>query len=266
VWESEKELFRRLNIDCVEALKDGKEIMGLLLLSAKDRGRPYNYNEISFLETLSTVASIAMKNAGLYEKMFREARIDALTGAYNYRYFAEQEEQQFRACRDDCIALLFVDVDDLKLYNQLYGVEEGNDALRRVSAEVGLAAGAEGMVFRTSGKVFAALLPHQDARRARVLAEEMRRRIQAINQAPERRAVQAPHRQHRHLRRALRGLQRQGAAGQHGSGHLQRQAQRQGPDRGLSRRLGYPPAIGRADGGHRGAAWITRARATARCP
>ena len=37
LWETEKELFRRLNIDCVAAMRDGSEIVGLVLLSAKER-------------------------------------------------------------------------------------------------------------------------------------------------------------------------------------------------------------------------------------
>ena len=62
-------------------MKDGKEVIGLLLLAAREKGKRFDYNEISYLETICSVASIAMKNARLYEKMFREARIDPLTGA-----------------------------------------------------------------------------------------------------------------------------------------------------------------------------------------
>jgi diguanylate cyclase (GGDEF)-like protein/putative nucleotidyltransferase with HDIG domain len=180
-WAEEKELFRRLEIDCVGAMRDGRQIVGLVLLSARDHGRTFSSAEMGFLETVCSVASIAMKNASLYEQMFREARIDALTGAYNYRYFVEKEEELFKACYSDCITLMFVDVDDLKLYNQLYGVEAGNDALRCISDELTLCAGESGTVFRTSGKVFAVLLPHWDAHRANVLAEEIQRRVRTIN-------------------------------------------------------------------------------------
>lgn len=188
-WESEKELFRRLNIDCVVALKDGTEIIGLLLLSAKERGRPYTYSEITFLDMICSVTSIAMKNAELYEKIFREARIDSLTGTYNYRFFMERLDKEFRACQDDCLALMYVDVDDFKLYNQLYGVKAGDEALRNVSGVLTRAAVTVGTVFRTSGKVFAVLLPHQDARRAGILADEISQRVAAINSVPERRAM-----------------------------------------------------------------------------
>ena len=61
-------------------MRDGREIVGLVLLSAKERGRNFSAVEIGFLETVCSIASIAMKNAALYEKMFREARIDPLTG------------------------------------------------------------------------------------------------------------------------------------------------------------------------------------------
>lgn len=187
VWDEEKDLFRRLGIDCLVAIKSGKEIIGLLLLCAKDRGKDFNYTEITYLETICSVSAIAMKNAGLYEKMFHEARIDPLTGIYNYRYFVERESELFDLCKDDCLSLLFVDIDDLKLYNQLYGVEEGNNALCLCSKVLTLCVGSQGEVFRTSGKVFGILLPHTDSRKAKLLADELGVRVRAINHTPERR-------------------------------------------------------------------------------
>ena len=189
MWESEKELFRRLNIDCVSAMKDGDEIVGLVLISAKEQSRSFGAVEIGFLETVTAITSIALKNAALYEKMFREARIDPLTGVYNYRFFVEKLNEQFEACGRECLTLLYVDVDDFKLYNQLYGVGEGDEALCRIGEAVTRSVGEGGTVFRTSGKVFAVLLPQQDTRRGRSLAEEIKRRVFEINQDPSRRRL-----------------------------------------------------------------------------
>ncbi len=189
VWETEKELFRRLNIDCVAAMKDGDEIVGLVLLSAKDHSRAFNAVEIGFLETVTSIASIAMKNAALYEKMFREARVDPLTGVYNYRFFVEQLEEQFRLYGRECLTLLYIDVDDFKLYNQLYGVGEGDAALCRIGEAISRSVGESGTVFRTSGKIFAVLLPLQDTQRGRTLARDIGERVAAINQSPERRRL-----------------------------------------------------------------------------
>ncbi|HBD86583.1 MAG TPA: hypothetical protein DC001_04070, partial [Clostridiales bacterium] len=53
--------------------------------------------------------------------MYREARIDSLTDTYNYRFFTEHIRLEFEACKDDSLGLLYIDMDDFKLYNQLYG-------------------------------------------------------------------------------------------------------------------------------------------------
>lgn len=186
VWESEKELFRRLNIDCVAAMRDDGDIVGLVLLSLKDHYSHLNAAETGFLETVCSIASIAMKNAELYEMMYREARIDPLTGAYNYRFFSEQLNEQFQTHGNECLTLLYLDVDDFKLYNQLYGSAEGDTALRLISEAIVSLVGEKGTVFRTSGKVFAVLLPLQDTHRAVALADEIVSRVNKINEVPER--------------------------------------------------------------------------------
>lgn len=186
VWQEEKDLFQRMSIGCVCALKDGDDIVGLILLSEKEKSAKYTYSELSFLETVSSIASIAVKNAGLYEQMYREARVDSLTGAYNYRYFVERINAEYDSCKGDNLALLFIDIDDFKLYNQLYGTVEGDKALRTVADIISLCVGDAGTVFRYSGKVFAALMPHYDGRHADLLAREIRRRIDAVNAAPGR--------------------------------------------------------------------------------
>lgn len=188
-WAEEKALFRQLQIDCVGAMRDDKQIVGLVLISARDHRRSFSATEIGFLETVCSIASIAIKNAGLYETMFREARIDPLTDAFNYRYFVESLNREFRAHGKECLTLCYIDLDDFKLYNQLYGVEAGDVALQQVCQVISLCAGPMGTVFRTSGKVFALLLPGVDARHAAVMAREIRRRIFQINDAPDRRLM-----------------------------------------------------------------------------
>jgi len=181
VWDSEKRLLQDLSADCVVAMKDGRDSLGLVLLCGRRTGKPYTAEEISFVRTIASVASIAMKNAGLYEKMYREARIDPLTGAFNYRAFVEREQELFQSCGREGLSLIFVDVDDFKLFNQLYGVAAGDEVLRRIYQEIIQCVNDPEDVFRSSGKVFAILLPHTDTERARKTAEEIAERIRRIN-------------------------------------------------------------------------------------
>ncbi len=187
MWQDEKKILKDMDIACVVGLVDSEQIVGLLLLSGKEHGAPYTYGELAFLGTVSTITSIAVKNACLYEQVYYEARTDSLTGIYNYKHFCECIEKEFGACRHDSLALLYLDIDDFKLYNQLYGNDEGNNILRHVAQIISLVTGKNGTAFRYNGKVFAVLLPHFDGRRAILLAEEIRRRVDLINNTPERR-------------------------------------------------------------------------------
>jgi diguanylate cyclase (GGDEF)-like protein/putative nucleotidyltransferase with HDIG domain len=127
----------------------------------------------------------------MYEKIFREARVDSLTGAYNYRYFVDKLDEEYQLCMDDCLTLALLDVDDLRLYNQLYGVEEGDNALKKIYDEIVLCVGGAGLVFRTSGKVFALLLPGMDAHQASVLTKEIRHKVSLINDSEGRRQMKS---------------------------------------------------------------------------
>lgn len=186
VWGEEKALIDRLDLACSFPLRDGGDIVGLILLSEKEKSAGFTVSELAFLETVASITSIAVKNAGLYEKMYREARVDSLTRVYNYRFFVERLAEEFEGCRDDCLALLYVDLDDFKLYNQLYGALEGDKTLRAVSDIISLCVGESGTVSRYSGKIFAAILPHYDARQTEQLAREVRRRIAVMNAEPAR--------------------------------------------------------------------------------
>jgi len=180
VWDSEKKLLSGLSADCVVAMKNGRECLGLVLLCARRGGKTYTAEEIGFVRTITSVASIALKNAGLYETMYREARIDPLTGAYNYRSFVEREQVLFSECGREGLSLIFVDVDDFKLFNQLYGASAGDEVLRRIYQQILQCAGDAENVFRSSGKVFAVLLPRTDTERARQVAAAIQSRIRKI--------------------------------------------------------------------------------------
>lgn len=186
MWETEKALYQTLGLSCILALKDGQDVVGLILLAQKRRGASFTYTELNFLTMVSSIASTAVKNAGLYERAYREARIDSLTEVYNYRYFVEKIEQDFESCRNDCLALLYLDLDDFKLYNQLHGTGEGDTTLRMVAAIITRCVGDTGTVFRSSGKVFSVLLPGHDGRQAKMIAENIQRRVKSLNEAPGR--------------------------------------------------------------------------------
>ena len=72
-------------------------------------------------------------------------------------------------------------VDDFKLYNQLYGNHEGDKALVHIARIIQGTVGDNGYCGRYSGKEFAVILPDYDIYSAQNLAENISRQIQNMN-------------------------------------------------------------------------------------
>ena len=104
----------------------------------------------------------------------RLAAIDGLTGVANRRRFDEALAERLRALRRDgeAFAVVLVDVDHFKLYNDHYGHGPGDECLRRIAGALASAVARPGeLAARYGGEEFAALArgPAADAAR-RVLA------------------------------------------------------------------------------------------------
>lgn len=97
------------------------------------------------------------------------AQTDSLTGIANRRHFDRRlaEEWSFAARRQTPLALLLIDIDYFKRYNDHYGHPEGDNCLRQVAAVLlACARRSTDVVARIGGEEFAILAPdtgHDDA-------------------------------------------------------------------------------------------------------
>jgi len=107
------------------------------------------------------------------------ARTDALTDLHNFRALQSKLDEEFaRAARyAEPLALLLVDLDHLKTLNDRYGHEAGNDALRAMGEVFRAELREVDFAARFGGDEFVALLPHQTAAEAMVVAERLRVRL-----------------------------------------------------------------------------------------
>ncbi|MBP3927340.1 MAG: diguanylate cyclase, partial [Clostridium sp.] len=156
--------------------------VGIVMLSEKEGKRKrFGTDDISFLNSIESVTSIAVKNSRLYERAYQEARTDELTGLLNRKCFYEILEESYERCSRSSLALLIFNVDDFKLYNQLYGTQEGDEALRHIAQIMKGTVGDHGFVCRYSGKEFAVILPEYDIYSAQNLAENISVQIRNMN-------------------------------------------------------------------------------------
>ena len=101
---------------------------------------------------------------------------DALTGVANRRAFDERLDAEWRRCDRAGlpVALVLVDIDHFKLYNDHYGHQAGDATLVQFAAAMRRAAArTQDLVARYGGEEFAILLPQLDGRGATGVANRL---------------------------------------------------------------------------------------------
>lgn len=181
MWETEKQQLRSWKIECFAPMKDSSDLVGIVMLSGKPKGKPYNSDDFSALMSVNSVCTMAVKNSRMYEQAYDEARKDELTGLYNRKCFYETIQEQFDSYKEQSLALVMMDIDDFKLYNQLYGAKEGDRALQHLADIMRATTADRGMAFRMTGKEFAILLPGYDLYSAKILAESVCAQVKRMN-------------------------------------------------------------------------------------
>ncbi|MGL4738367.1 MAG: bifunctional diguanylate cyclase/phosphohydrolase [Cellulosilyticaceae bacterium] len=101
---------------------------------------------------------------------------DGLTGVFNHRYFYETLKHQITIAKktEAELAVLFIDIDYFKYYNDLNGHLEGDKVLRQVAELTKEIVGNAGIVARYGGEEFAVVLPHMGHAEACKVAEAIR--------------------------------------------------------------------------------------------
>lgn len=109
--------------------------------------------------------------------------LDGLTGVFNRRYFDQQVSTEWsRASRNNSpLSLILLDVDFFKLFNDCYGHQAGDDALRAVAhaLKACLRRPAD-LVARYGGEEFGCILPETSFEDALLIAQELERKVREL--------------------------------------------------------------------------------------
>ncbi|MCG6121192.1 MAG: diguanylate cyclase [Microvirga sp.] len=114
------------------------------------------------------------------ERLDALAHLDPLTGLANRRRFDESLERSWeRMARDgEPIAIVTIDIDHFKLYNDNYGHPAGDRCLKEVAEALAIAAlRTEDLAARCGGEEFAVLLPGLPPEHLGVVAEIVRTQV-----------------------------------------------------------------------------------------
>ena len=157
-------------------------ISALTLLDAEiAAGQTYSHPIFYFLNTLVralfyvvVVYLIAELQKSRKEEQLA-ARTDFITGAVNARYFNELLQMEISRIRryPHPITLVYVDVDNFKLVNDLFGHRIGDEVLRCIATELKAQLRITDTVARLGGDEFVMLLPSTRQPEARVVVSKV---------------------------------------------------------------------------------------------
>jgi diguanylate cyclase (GGDEF)-like protein len=113
-------------------------------------------------------------------KLLRLSATDGLTGIANRRMYDEMAIREWRRCErmKKPLALVMIDVDHFKLFNDKYGHQTGDECLKAVAAQVGKAAPrATDLAARYGGEEFVLVLGETDTDGAKWIANRLRQQV-----------------------------------------------------------------------------------------
>ena len=130
----------------------------------------------TFLQPFDDLAESQSQLEVLYREAREDSLHDGLTGLGNHRSFQEELERQLYLFRRHQVpvALLLIDLDDLKVVNDGEGHPAGDRLLVGMANAIRDALRYGDRAFRIGGDEFAVILPHTDADNALIAANRLR--------------------------------------------------------------------------------------------
>ncbi len=132
------------------------------------------------LSTLAGNVSVAYVRALLYQRMEMLATTDGLTMLSNHRFFQEHLTREMeRASRyKRTVALILMDIDHFKNFNDTYGHPIGDLVLREIAGCIKSSIRTNDLPARYGGEEFAVIIPETNDRDVITIAERIRRTIE----------------------------------------------------------------------------------------
>ena len=162
-------------------LTAGEKIIGTLVAGRGPEGPGFEEETLRALEVLSMQAAQSVQRADLFDRMEQMATTDGLTGLVNHRTFQGKCDEVLQLAKryGKKMSLMLTDIDHFKRVNDTYGHPTGDLVLRGVARILREASRDTDIAARYGGEEFCLVMPETDADGAKVIAERIRKRIEA---------------------------------------------------------------------------------------
>ena len=150
------------------------EVLGMLAVDSLRAGA-FGAEDVGRVELFAGYVAAALLNARLHDEVRRSAERDPVTGLYNHRAIHNCLDEELVRARalSAPLAVVMIDVDGFKLYNDTHGHPAGDAALQGVAAALRDACREEDTVGRYGGDEFLVVAPGAAAEDAADLARRL---------------------------------------------------------------------------------------------
>lgn len=142
----------------------------------------FNESDLEILQNVATQAATAIDNARHHAEVEEQAQRDSLTQVLNHGYFVRslQTQLQLAQANLNTIALIMLDVDHFKVYNDRYGHLAGDAILRGTVQAIRQNVKQTDLIGRWGGEEFAIALLGSSLESACSVAERIRAMLVAM--------------------------------------------------------------------------------------
>jgi diguanylate cyclase (GGDEF)-like protein len=166
-----------MNPDLVLPLKAKGVVNGFIIIGNRILDEAFNDYEREFLLNIAILAAIAINNAFLFEM----TTTDMMTKLRMKHYFYTVLIEKIDACTHAgaSLAVIMIDIDHFKKFNDDYGHSCGDDVLKQTAGVIQAGIRVGDLAARYGGEEFCILLPATDLAVAGAVADRIRIRVAA---------------------------------------------------------------------------------------
>jgi diguanylate cyclase (GGDEF)-like protein len=143
----------------------------------------FRASQQSLASTVAGQIGLALANLRLRETLRDQSIRDPLTGLYNRRFMQESLDRELQRAKRKKrpLAIIFLDLDHFKRFNDVFGHDAGDMVLRSLADVFRQHFRADDVICRYGGEEFAVILPESSAKDAGERANELRAVVKKVS-------------------------------------------------------------------------------------